>query len=197
MDTLQITGEKLWRRIERSMEKVEERLLRTVGVLEAAKIPYAVVGGNAVRIWVAQVDEAAVRATRDVDVLIAPEHLPDMRQAMEEAGFFYRETAGVTMFVEREDDSARNGVHVIVSGEMVYADDVEANPEVDPTVQGEQFRMLPLERLVRMKLNSFRLKDRIHLLDFIEVGLVDESWLERFSGTLQERLRGLIDNPDQ
>ena len=47
-----------------------------------------------------------------------------------------------------------------------------------------------------MKLTSFRLKDRVHLLDMIDVGLLDESWRERFQPELAERLQELLDNPD-
>ena len=72
METLQILGDELWQRIGRSVEKIEQRLRKTVAVLEQTHIPYAVVGGNAVRIWVAQIDEAAVRATNDVEFLIRP-----------------------------------------------------------------------------------------------------------------------------
>ena len=43
--------------------------------LEGAGIPYAVAGGNAVASWVARVDEAAVRNTQDVDILIRREDL--------------------------------------------------------------------------------------------------------------------------
>ena len=57
---------------------------------------------------------------------------------------------------------------------MVKQDDFEPNPDVEPVEYGDGIRILPLERLVRMKLNSFRLKDRVHLLDMIAVGLLDE-----------------------
>lgn len=179
------------------MEKIEQRLRRTVETLERANIPYAVVGGNAVRIWVAQVDERAVRATNDVDVLIRPEDLPRMKQAMQQAGFFHRQTAGVDMFVEDEGDSARNAVHVVLSGQMVRQDDYEANPDVEPYEYGNEFRTLPLETLVRMKLNSFRLKDKVHLLDMLEVGLIDAAWLQRFPDELRRRLQSLLDDPTQ
>ena len=65
-----LTGDALWERMGRAAEKVRERLERAVRVMEEAAIPYAIVGGNAVRAWVAQADEAAVRATRDVDILL-------------------------------------------------------------------------------------------------------------------------------
>ena len=50
------TGHELWARMERALEKVNERLRKTVPILETGKVPYAVVGGRAVRVWVAQVD---------------------------------------------------------------------------------------------------------------------------------------------
>lgn len=197
VETLQILGNQLWQRIARSMEIVEQRLRRTVRVLETAGIPYAVVGGNAVRIWVAQVDQGAVRATNDVDILVRPADLEPLKQAMKAAGFSYRQTAGLDMFVEDENDSARNAVHVVLSGQMVRLDDFEPNPDVEPCESGHEFRTLPLEKLVRMKLNSFCLKDKVHLLDMIQVGLVDATWLDRFPGQLRQRLQGLIENPNQ
>ena len=39
-------------RMERAVEKVRNRLLRSTAALEAAGIPYAVIGGNAVMAWV-------------------------------------------------------------------------------------------------------------------------------------------------
>ena len=62
-------------RMERAVEKVRDRLLRSTGALEAAGIPYAVVGGNAVMAWVEQVDESAVRFTQDVDIVLRREDL--------------------------------------------------------------------------------------------------------------------------
>jgi hypothetical protein len=45
-------------------------LLRSTAALENVRVPYAVVGGNAVAAWVEQVDQAAARFTQDVDLLI-------------------------------------------------------------------------------------------------------------------------------
>jgi len=58
-----------WERMVTAVEKVRERLRRAALALEQAGIPYAVSGGNAVAAWVSEVDEAAVRNTRDVDIL--------------------------------------------------------------------------------------------------------------------------------
>ncbi len=94
------------------MDLVEIRLQKTVHALEAYQVPYAIVGGNAVRVWIAQVDKAAVRATNNVNVLVRPEDLPRMKEAMASHGFFHRETIGLDMFVEDENESARtSGSH--------------------------------------------------------------------------------------
>lgn len=103
-------GEVLWQRMERAVERVNERLRKTVSVLEQAEVPYAVIGGHAVRAWVAQADIAAVRTTQDVDILVRPDDFEALRQAMEGAGFFYRQTAGLDMFVEHPEASARDAV---------------------------------------------------------------------------------------
>ncbi len=47
-----------------------------------------------------------------------------------------------------------------------------------------------------MKLTSYRLKDRVHLLDFIDVGLIDQSTVATVPPELAPRLQELIDNPD-
>lgn len=194
---LTIVGEQLWKRIGDSVERVEERLRRTVAILESAAVPFAVIGGNAVRIWVAQVDPGAVRATNDVDVLVREEDLERIQQIMGENGFHYRELAGLSMFLEGNSDSVRNAVHLVFAKKFVRPGDFEPNPDIEPTEYGDGVRTLPQERLVRMKLNSFRLKDRVHLLDMIQVGIIDESWLPRFPGPLAERLQSLLENPDQ
>ena len=178
------------------MEKVNQRLRKTVEILEAAGIPYAIVGGHAVRAWVAQVDEAAVRTTRDVDVLIRPDDLPALRSAMEAAGFHYRQTSGLNMFVEHPDASARDAVHVVLTGEMIRPDDFEPNPDIEPGQRADNFRTLTLERLVRMKLNSNRDKDRVHIRDMISIGLIDDTWPARFPSALGQRLQQLLDDPD-
>jgi hypothetical protein len=60
----------------------------------------------------------------------------------------------------------------------------------------DEFQLIALEPLVRMKLTSFRRKDQMHLLDMIGVGLIDESWTERYPKELADRLQSLLDDPD-
>jgi hypothetical protein len=47
-----------------------------------------------------------------------------------------------------------------------------------------------------MKLTSYRRKDQVHLLDMLEIGLIDATWPARFPPELAARLQQLIDTPD-
>ena len=60
----------------------------------------------------------------------------------------------------------------------------------------QNIRTIPLEGLIRLKLIAFRLKDRVHLLDMISIGMIDETWLEKLPTELAERLKILLDNPE-
>jgi hypothetical protein len=185
-----------WERMIRAVEKVRQRLARAVAALEGAGIPYAVAGGNAVASWVARVDEAAVRNTQDVDILIRREDLDAAVAAMAAAGFVFRHSAGIDMFLDGPGAKARDAVHVVFAGEKVRQEYVLPAPDVDEAVPSDNGRVLSLEALVRMKLTSFRDKDRTHLRDFIDVGLLDTTWLDRLPDELAGRLKSLLDNPD-
>jgi len=183
-------------RMVRAVEKVRDRLLRATRALEDAGIPYAVIGGNAVAAWVSRVDEAAVRNTQDVDILIRREDFDRVKQALESAGFVYGRKLGVDFFLDGPGAKFRDAVHMLMSREKVKAEYVSATPDVDQAESSGDFRFLALEPLVEMKLNSFRRKDQVHLLDMIEVGLLDETWPSRFRGPLAARLQQLLDDPE-
>jgi hypothetical protein len=57
---------------------------------------------------------------------------------------------------------------------------------------GDQFRVVTLDALVRMKLAAFRDKDRTHLRDLLELGLLDD----RVDPPLRPRLKLLLDTPE-
>ena len=195
METMWLTGDALWERMDRAVEKVRERLERSTSALSRAGIPYAVIGGNAVRAWVAQADEAAVRTTRDVDLLLRRSDLPAARAALEQAGFVYRHSAGIDMFLDGPDAKARDAVHVLLANEKVHEDDLVAAPDVSEATEIDGTSVLSLESLVRMKLNVYRRKDQMHLLDMLDVELINASWRDRFSPELSRRLQELIDDP--
>ena len=185
-----------WERMISAVERVRERLLRATGALERAGIPYAVVGGNAIAAWVSRVDEGAVRNTKDVDLLLRRENLSAAIRALESAGFVHRHALRVDMLLDGPDGNVRDGVHLVFAGEKVREHYAAAAPEVSDSEATPTFRLLSLEALVRMKLTSFRDRDRVHLRDLIDVGLVDSSWCERFPEPLSSRLQQLIALPE-
>ena len=191
-----VTGPFSLERVVHAVEKVRQRLLRAAAVLQAAKVPYAVAGGNAVALWVSRVDEAAVRNTQDVDVLLRREDFEAAKTALESAGFVYGHVGGIDAFLDGPTAKAREAVHIVFANEKVRAHEPLANPDVNESEDAGLFRVIALEPLVRIKLTAFRDKDRTHLRDLIEIGLIDVQWLDRLPAVLSERLRQLLENPE-
>ena len=185
-----------WDRVAFAVEQVRNRLRRSAAALDAAGVPYAVVGGNAVAEWVGRADPAAVRNTQDVDVLIRRADLDAAKAAMEAAGFVYRHAAGIDMFLDGPGAKARDAVHVVFAGEKVRQEYAAPAPDVSEAEPTAGFRVLSLEALVRMKLTSFRRKDQVHVLDLIGVGLIDAAWPAKYPSELAGRLQQLLDDPD-
>ena len=183
-------------RMVRAVEKVRDRLQRAARALESAGIPYAVIGGNAVAVHVGRVDESAVRNTQDVDILLRRTDLEAAKSALATAGFVFRHVKGIDMFLDGPGAKARDAVHVIFAGERVRADDLAPAPEVGDSEATPSFRVAALEPLVKMKLTSFRDKDRTHLRDMIDVGILDETWLPRLPAPLSARLKAIFETPE-
>lgn len=180
-----------------AVELVRQRLLRATAALEAAGIPYAVAGGNAVAAWVASIDPAAVRNTQDVDILLRRADLDAAATALAPAGFVRRHVAGIDVFLDGPDAKARDALHVVPAGEKIRPEYAAPAPDVEEFSNPDPlFRTIALESLVRMKLTSFRRKDQVHLLDMLDVGLIDASWVVRFPPELAARLQHLIDTPE-
>ena len=185
-----------WERMVAAVQKVEDRLLRSTSALDAANIPYAVIGGNAIAAWVSSVDPGAVRNTKDVDLLVRRADLPAVVKAMESAGFCYAKTFGVDAFTDGPTGRPSEGVHLLFAGEKVKESDEIASPSLSESVRAPRFQVISLEAIVRMKLTSFRIKDQTHLVDLMEQGLIDRSWLTKVPPELAPRLQGLLDHPN-
>jgi hypothetical protein len=185
-----------WERTALAVEKVKDRLRRATAALGKAGVAYAVVGGNAVAEWVGRVDEAAVRYTQDVDILLRRKDLEAAKAAMAAAGFVHCQTLDVDMFLDGPNGRPRDAVHLLFAGEKVHLNDASPSPDVAASEPAAQFQVVSLEALVVMKLTAFRLKDRVHLLDMIGVGLVDSTWPARLPPELGARLQELLDNPN-
>jgi hypothetical protein len=182
-----------WERYLMALDRVTERLRRITAALEGAGVPYALVGGQAVALWVATRDPAAVRTTKDVDILLRRDDLPRARAAALAANMDYFEVVGVGMFLERDDPNPRQAVHLIWAGEKVRPDYPLPAPSIDQRQALEpSTQVVSLPALVQMKLLSNRDQDRLHLRDLIEVGLVTRTFLDDLPQELAERLDALL-----
>ena len=190
-----------WQRMDDAVAKVKKRLLHAASCLRSAGVPYAVVGGNAVAAWVSRVDEAAVRNTRDVDILLRREDLPRAIAAMSAAGYCHRKIAslgGGTMdvFLDGPDAKVRDAVHVLFAGETVKPGSAAPNALIEEAEEVGDFRLISLPALVRMKLAAWRDKDRMHLRDLADVGLLDPAFTAGLTPLLAERLEFILANPE-
>lgn len=186
-----------------AVEQVRQRLLRAAHALETAKVPYAVVGGNAVAAWVSTVDESAVRNTRDVDILLRLSDLEAATAALSAAGFVHRRLASLgqgghmDIFLDGPAAKVRDAVHIFPAGEKTTRDSPEPSPDVNESEPAEGFTLVSLPALVRMKLTAWRDKDRMHLRDLASVGLLGQSAAyPELSGELQNRLQHILDTPE-
>jgi hypothetical protein len=153
-----------------AVNRVEERLRKVTAAMEAAGVKYAVIGGNAVAAWVARVDPQATRSTKDVDILCDRAEESKLNNAMLELGFTWPDVLGVSMFIDPEEPSARNAVHVIWANEHVRPEYHAPAPGVDESVRDPQeFLVLNIPALVRMKLTSFRRIDQVHIEDLLRM----------------------------
>ena len=147
--------------------------------------------------WVARVDKEAVRNTKDVDLLVRREDFPRVVHALQSIGFIHQNVSGVDLFLDGPEGSVRSAIRIIFAGEKVRPDYLLPTPEVAEAEAGPDFPVPTLDALVRMKLTSFRLKDKVHLLDLLDVGLIDESWCGRLPPEIAVRLEELIEERDR
>lgn len=159
-------------RYEKHVEQLTELAGRFAAALNAAGLEYRIVGGFAVYVHVNAVDPLAARLTRDIDVAIRREDLDRIARAVKPFGLRLRHAAGVDMLVDASDPKARSAVHLIFAREKVRPEYVEPVPDFQPVPAVEGLLVAPVADLVRMKLVSFRLKDRVHIQDLDSVGLI-------------------------
>lgn len=174
-----------------AMEQVERRLRKVTAALDAAGIRYAVIGGNAVALWVAKADPSATRTTKDVDLLVERSDLDRINQVMHELGFEKQELRRLVLFVDPEAPSRKSGVHLVWAREKVRPSYAYAAPALTETVRDpEGFWVLDLPALVRMKLTSLRDIDKVHIADLLRVGMVSQ----RLRGSLPPDLRRRLED---
>ena len=168
-----------------------ELLHKVADMLASERIPYEVVGGMAVNIQIERVDPDEMMVTRDVDIMVSRADIARIQEAAPRHGFEFRHTAGLDMLLYGGEKKAARGVHLIFSGEKVGPDQME-NPTLAPeeiTVYDKEIPVIRVADLVRMKLNAFRDKDRVHVRAMDSVGLITAEVEDKLPTALRDRLR--------
>jgi hypothetical protein len=154
------------------VEQLFEKMQRFHRALAEGGIPYRIVGGLAVFLQVSARDQDKARSTRDIDVAVNRSDLSRIIETAERYGFKYRHAAGIDMLVDAEQGTARSAVRLVFAREKVRPEYFEPVPFSEATITQEGILLAPAEDLVRMKLTSFRMKDRVHVQDMDSVGLI-------------------------
>jgi|SRR5882724_12012746 len=175
---------------DRHVEQLFELMRRLHAALTKAKVDYRIVGGMAVFFQVSERDPDAARLTRDVDIAIDRSDIERIARVAEDFGFRYQHAAGVDMLVDAKQPKARSAVHLLFVREKVRPDYLEPVPGFsEPTVTAEGILLAPVSDLLRMKLTSFRLRDKTHVIDMDSVGLITPEIEAGLPDSLRRRLQ--------
>jgi hypothetical protein len=184
------------------MKLIEQALLDFVSIFHDLKIPYAVMGGMAIRAY------SIPRATWDVDVTIAieREELPQLFEAVERAGYSVPE-AYRGGWVDRVADMPVVKFRIYLDGGGIDVDVFIAEEEfqrellrrrrLTETDIGPLYLVTP-EDLVLLKLVAARPRDLIDVADlFFMQGPMDEGYLKSWGARLGvlESLHDYLTNP--
>ena len=175
--------------VDRHVEQLFDVLRRLHAALTEARIEYRIIGGMAIFLQISERNHDAARLTRDVDVAVDRKDLERIARAVEAFGFRYRHVAGVDLLVDAKEPKARSAVHLVFIGEKVRREYLEPVPDFsEATVTIEGILLAPVADLVLMKLTSFRLKDKVHLIDLDSVGLITPEIEQELPKSLRARL---------
>jgi hypothetical protein len=168
--------------------RVQEALAALAERLDWLDIPYAIVGALALNAY------GYRRATVDIDLLLTRDGLERFRAAA--LGRGYEEFAGSRGF---RDAARKVDVDVVLTGD--YPGDGAAKPVRFPdpaavAVRGETFALLPLEKLVELKIASgmtapHRLRDLADVIELIRVNDLPPSFGEALDPYVRDRYQEL------
>ncbi len=173
---------------EKQVDQLIEVATRFAEALTKAGIEYRIIGGLAIYFHVNEIDPLAARLTRDIDAAVRRSDIERIACAVEPFGFQIRHVAGLDMLVDPKSPTARSAVHLVFVNEKVRSHEVELVPEFSPVPTLHGLLVAPVADLVRMKLTSFRLKDRVHIQDMDGVGLITPEIESALPEMLRERL---------
>jgi hypothetical protein len=177
----------------------EERLFRLVGVLHkitgvlaSEQISHELIGGLAVLVHVEEAAPEYSVLTRDVDLMVRRADLERIKDVAARNGFRFRHAAGVDMLTYGDTGNSRAAVHLVFSGEKIRPQYSFPAPPIQPErkqILGADVLVIPVADLLKMKLTSFRDKDRVHVRSMDAAGLLTPAVEKTLPPELPARLK--------
>ncbi len=168
---------------------VQHALEKIVRLLDEDGIPYAVIGALALNAY------GYRRLTVDVDILLTREGLEELQRKHLGLGYVRKSPGSKSL-----RDTVNNvTIDVLLTGD--YPGDGRPKPVVFPdpaevAVRGERLALLPLSRLIELKLASgisapHRLRDLADVLELIRILQLPEGLAEELNPYVREKYREL------
>lgn len=168
---------------------VQHALEKIVRLLEEDGIPYAILGGMALNAY------GYRRLTVDVDVLLTPEGLDEFKRKHLGLGYVHKFPGSKGL----RDTENNVPIDVLLTGEypgdgkpksVVFPDPAEA------AVRGERLALLPLSRLIELKLASgisapHRMRDLADVLEIVRILQLPEGLAEELDPFVREKYQEL------
>lgn len=160
-------------------------LKKLIDAMDRAGIPYSIVGALALG------EYGYRRTTEDVDVLLTSDGLDAFKARYLGRGYVERFPGSKGM----RDTQNRVDIDVVITGD--YPGDGKPKPVSFPdpavaAVRGEHVALLPLERLIELKLASgmtapHRLKDLADVLELIKIVNLTESFADKLDPYVRDK----------
>lgn len=167
-------------------------LHRITDTLNLAGIPHEVVGGLAVLIYVEEANPEHTALTSHVDLMVHRSDLERIKEAGAKDGFRFDQGANGHRLIHGPDEREKYAVRFVFSGEKIGPMQQDSNPPIEPVVKvvhEKEIWVIPIVDLIRMKLNSYRRVDQVHVKTLEAAGLVTGDVENTLTAELAARLK--------
>ena len=167
-------------------------LHRITDTLNSAGIPHEVVGGLAVLIYVEEANPEHTALTSHVDLMVHRSDLERIKEAGAKDGFRFDQGAKGDRLIYGPDEREKYAVRFVFSGEKIGPMQQDSNPPIDPVVKvvhEKEVLVIPILDLIRMKLNSYRRVDQVHVKTLEAADLVTGDVENTLTAELAARLK--------